>query len=132
MSHLSVELNLEHALLWVFDPDGEFADLADVDPAEIAMLAEGSILTLAGQHEVDGTTRLDVYIDEVADLAATPLHIGEGLLSVVSGSLAVSGSPSLQPEAQVEVTPGRYEIVVYGQERLHPEHLTVALNRIQS
>jgi hypothetical protein len=130
LAHFSGEFALEHALLWVFDPEGDLTDFPDdIDPAEIAVFAYESILVISAMHEVDGRVRLEVFVDEAPRLDQVPVHHGEGRLEVLSGRLAVAGSPSLDVEDEFRIAGGLYDLTVYGDSDAFSEYVVLHLVR---
>jgi hypothetical protein len=128
LAHFAGEYALEYALMWVFDPEGDLTDFPDdIDPAEIAVFAYESILVISAMHEVDGRVHLDVYVDEEPRLADAPVHLGEGRLDVLSGRLAVAGSPSLEAESEFRIAGGLYDLTVYGDSDAFSEHVVLHL-----
>jgi hypothetical protein len=129
VTHFSGEYALEHALLWLFDPEGEPTDFPDIDPAEIAVFSYESVLVVSAQHEVDGRVRLDVYVDEPPQLDHVPINLGEGQFELFSGRLAVAGSPSFDIEDEFRLSAGLYELAVYGDSDAFSEHVVLHLTR---
>jgi hypothetical protein len=113
----------------VFDPEGDLTDWPDVDPAEIAVVAYGSVLYISAMHEVDGRVRLDVYVDEEPRLARVPISLGEGTFELFSGRLAVAGSPSLEVEDEFPIAGGLYDLAVYGDSDAFSECVVLHLVR---
>jgi hypothetical protein len=129
MTHFSGEYSLDHALLWLFDPEGEPTDFPDIDPAEIAAFSYESVLVVSAQHEVDGRVRLDVYVDEPPRLDDVPVDLGEGQFELYSGRLVVSGSPSFEPEDEFRIPGGLYDMAVHGDSDAYSEHVVLHLVR---
>ena len=129
MAHFHGEYALEHALLWLFDPEGEPTDFPDIDPAEIAAFSYESVLVVSAQHEVDGRVRLDVYVDEEPRLDQVPENLGEGQFELFSGRLAVSGSPSFEVKDEFLLPGGLYDLAVFGDSDAYSEHIVLHLVR---
>ena len=129
MARFSGEYALEHALLWLFDPEGEPTDFPDIDPAEIAVFSYESVLVVSAQHEVDGRVRLDVYVDEEPKLDRVPVNLGEGQFELFSGRLAVAGSPSFEVEDEFRIAGGLYDLAVYGDSDAYSGHVVLHLVR---
>lgn len=129
VSHFSGEYALEHALLWLFDPEGEETDFPDIDPAQIAAFSYESVLVVSAQHEVDGRVHLDVYVDEEPYLDQVPVNLGEGQLELYSGRLAVASSPSFEVKDEFGFARGLYDLAVYGDSDAFSERVVLHLVR---
>lgn len=124
---LDLRVDLEFGLLWFFDADATQSVVPRLTPPTTFALL-GSIGVVAAQHLVDGPVHVIAQLSAGRLAISEQVTLGEGVISLRSGKMAVNGDATVEPAGVITVPAGTYRVRVSANSLVDPEEIEILLS----